>query len=171
MPYAAAPASHRARILADWHGAQPMVQMALSAMKARFFQVPADQWKPVFEKQVAWQLQSGHDEWWLWADCTSWARKRHEARLIEQSNCAGARGRQGDIRFFAIFPSFRIERRPDAHLPAGERIIALMFRLGMYRGRADSNPIDSRAHRELTDNRPEPKNFDARKSPARYDDG
>src|SRR6266513_2573056 len=60
MPYAAAPAVIGADP-AGGNGAQPAVPMVLFQHEGKIFQVPADQWKPVYE-QFAGQCKAEHDE-------------------------------------------------------------------------------------------------------------
>src|SRR5689334_22830615 len=60
MPYASAPSVISADG-ASGDGAQPTVPMVLFQNEGRIFQVPADQWKPVYE-QFANQCKAEHDE-------------------------------------------------------------------------------------------------------------
>jgi len=69
MPYAAAPALIPADPT-DGNGAQPAVPMVLFQHEGKIFQVPADQWKPVYD-QFAEQCKAEHDEVVALAGCTS----------------------------------------------------------------------------------------------------
>src|SRR5713101_3903851 len=81
MPYAAAPAVIPADPV-DGNGAQPAIPMVLFQNEGKIFQVPADQWKPVFE-QFAGQCKSEHDEVVALGGLHILGTERHEARRID----------------------------------------------------------------------------------------
>src|ERR1700694_3552046 len=83
MPYAAAPAVIGADP-ADGNGAQPTVPMVLFQNEGKIFQVPADQWKPVYE-QFAGQCKAEHDEVVALGGLHVLGTERHEARRIENA--------------------------------------------------------------------------------------
>src|SRR5207245_10012526 len=60
MPNAAAPAVIGADSN-DGNGSNPGVQMVLFQNEGKIFQVPSDQWKPVYD-QFAGQCKTEHDE-------------------------------------------------------------------------------------------------------------
>src|SRR6267154_2035806 len=100
MPYAAAPAVIAADS-ADGNGAQPAIPMVLFQNEGKIFQVPADQWKPVYE-QFAAQCKAEHDEVIALGGLHILGTERHEARRID-NQLRGRAGRQGDpgsSRFF-----------------------------------------------------------------------
>src|SRR6202011_5190709 len=100
MPYAAAPAVIGADP-AGGNGAQPAVPMVLFQHEGKIFQVPADQWKPVYE-QFAGQCKAEHDEVVALGGLHILGTERHEARRID-NQLRGRAGRQGDpgsSRFF-----------------------------------------------------------------------
>src|SRR5207253_10738452 len=100
MPYASAPAVIGADS-ADGNGAQPGVQMVLCQHEGKIFQVPSDQWKPVYD-QFAEQCKAEHDEVVALGGLHILGTERHEARRID-NQLRGRAGRQGDpgsSRFF-----------------------------------------------------------------------
>ena len=100
IPYAAAPAVIGADP-ADGNGAQPAVQMVLFQHEGKIFQVPSDQWKPVYE-QFSEQCKAEHDEVVALGGLHILGTERHEARRID-NQLRGRAGRQGDpgsSRFF-----------------------------------------------------------------------
>jgi len=68
----------------------PTIPMVLFQNEGKIFQVPADQWKPVFE-QFAGQCKSEHDEVVALGGLHILGTERHEARRIDNS-CAAAQG-------------------------------------------------------------------------------
>ena len=75
--------------------------MVLFQQEGRIFQVPADQWKPVFD-QFAEQCKTEHDEVIAMGGLHILGTERHEARRID-NQFRGRAGRQGDpgaSRFF-----------------------------------------------------------------------
>src|SRR6266850_874891 len=93
MPYAAAPAVIGADP-AGGNGNQPAVPMVLLQNEGKIFQVPADQWKPVYE-QFAEQCKAEHDEVVALGGLHILGTERHEARRID-NQLRGRAGRQGD---------------------------------------------------------------------------
>ncbi len=163
MPYAAAPAVIAADP-ADGNGAQPAIPMVLFQNEGKIFQVPADQWKPVFE-QFAGQCKSEHDEVVALGGLHILGTERHEARRID-NQLRGRAGRQGDPGSSRFFLSLEDDLM---RIFGGERIRALMFRLGMTEGvPIESRMISSRI--EKAQQSVEAQNFDARKHLLEYDD-
>src|SRR5467141_3500729 len=163
IPYAAAPAVIAADPV-DGNGAQPTIPMVLFQNEGKIFQVPADQWKPVFE-QFAGQCKSEHDEVVALGGLHILGTERHEARRID-NQLRGRAGRQGDpgsSRFFLCLEDDLMR------IFGGERVKALMFRLGMTEG----VPIESKLISRRIENAQksvEAQNFDARKHLLEYDD-
>jgi len=163
MPYAAAPAVIAADH-ADGNGTQPTIPMVLFQNEGKIFQVPADQWKPVFE-QFAGQCKSEHDEVVALGGLHILGTERHEARRID-NQLRGRAGRQGDPGSSRFFLSLEDDLM---RIFGGERIRALMFRLGMTEGvPIESRMISSRI--EKAQQSVEAQNFDARKHLLEYDD-
>src|SRR6266851_656587 len=163
MPYATAPAVIGADP-ADGNGAQPAVQMVLFQHEGKIFQVPADQWKPVYE-QFAEQCKAEHGEVVALGGLHILGTERHEARRID-NQLRGRAGRQGDPGSSRFFLSLEDDLM---RIFGGERIRALMFRLGMTEG----VPIESRmiSNRiETAQKTVEGQNFEARKHLLEYDD-
>jgi preprotein translocase subunit SecA len=163
MPYAAAPAVISADP-AGGNGAQPTVQMILFQHEGKIFQVPADQWKPVYA-QFAEQCKAEHDEVVALGGLHILGTERHEARRID-NQLRGRAGRQGDPGSSRFFLSLEDDLM---RIFGGERIRALMYRFGMTEG----VPIESRmiSNRiEKAQQSVEAQNFDARKHLLEYDD-
>jgi preprotein translocase subunit SecA len=162
MPYAAAPAV----IGADTEGA-PMPAaspMVLFQNEGKIFQVPADQWKPVYE-QFAEQCKSEHDEVVAMGGLHILGTERHEARRID-NQLRGRAGRQGDPGSSRFFLSLEDDLM---RIFGGERVKALMFRLGMTEGIPIESGLISRKI-EGAQKSVEAQNFDARKHLLEYDD-
>jgi len=163
MPYAAAPAV----IPADGAGAevpQPAVQMVLFQHEGKIFQVPSDQWKPVYE-DFAGQCKAEHDEVVALGGLHILGTERHEARRID-NQLRGRAGRQGDPGSSRFFLSLEDDLM---RIFGGERIKALMYRFGMTEG----VPIESKMISNRIENAQkgvEAQNFDARKHLLEYDD-
>src|SRR5438445_373373 len=163
MPYAAAPAVIGADP-ADGNGAQPTIPMVLFQNEGKIFQVPADQWKPVYE-QFAGQCKSEHEEVVVLGGLHILGTERHEARRID-NQLRGRAGRQGDPGSSRFFLSLEDDLM---RIFGGERVKALMFRLGMTEG----VPIESKLISRRIENAQksvEAQNFDARKHLLEYDD-
>ncbi len=163
MPYAAAPAVIGADP-AGGNGAQPSVPMVLFQHEGKIFQVPADQWKPVYD-QFAEQCKAEHDEVVTLGGLHILGTERHEARRID-NQLRGRAGRQGDPGSSRFFLSLEDDLM---RIFGGERVKALMFRLGMTEG----VPIESKLISRRIENAQksvEAQNFDARKHLLEYDD-
>src|SRR6266478_604313 len=163
MPYAAAPAV----IAADPAGgdaAQPAVQMVLFQHEGKIFQVPADHWRPVYD-QFAEQCKAEHDEVVALGGLHILGTERHEARRID-NQLRGRAGRQGDPGSSRFFLSLEDDLM---RIFGGERVKALMFRLGMTEGVPIESGLISRRI-ENAQKSVEAQNFDARKHLLEYDD-
>jgi preprotein translocase subunit SecA len=165
MPYAQAPAV----IGADGQSstgdvAASAAPMVLFQHEGKIFQVPADQWKPVYE-QFAQQCKAEHDEVVSLGGLHILGTERHEARRID-NQLRGRAGRQGDPGSSRFFLSLEDDLM---RIFGGERVKALMFRLGMTEG----VPIESKLISRRIENAQksvEAQNFDARKHLLEYDD-
>jgi preprotein translocase subunit SecA len=163
MPYAAAPAVIGAEP-SNGDGAQPGVQMVLFQHEGKIFQVPSDQWKPIYD-QFAEQCKAEHDEVVALGGLHILGTERHEARRID-NQLRGRAGRQGDPGSSRFFLSLEDDLM---RIFGGERVKALMYRLGMTEG----VPIESKMISNRIENAQksvEAQNFDARKHLLEYDD-
>jgi preprotein translocase subunit SecA len=163
MPYASAPAVIGAAS-GNGDGAQPAVQMTLFQHEGKIFQVPQDQWKPVYD-QFADQCKAEHDEVVALGGLHILGTERHEARRID-NQLRGRAGRQGDPGSSRFFLSLEDDLM---RIFGGERVKQLMFRLGMTEG----VPIESKLISNRIENAQksvEAQNFDARKHLLEYDD-
>jgi preprotein translocase subunit SecA len=163
MPYAAAPAVIGADPAAG-NGAQPAVPMVLFQHEGKIFQVPADQWKPVYD-QFAEQCKAEHDEVVALGGLHILGTERHEARRID-NQLRGRAGRQGDPGSSRFFLSLEDDLM---RIFGGERVKQLMFRLGMTEGVPIESGLISRRI-ENAQKSVEAQNFDARKHLLEYDD-
>jgi preprotein translocase subunit SecA len=161
MPYAAAPAVIPAEAGKD---AQPAVAMVLFQHEGKIFQVPSDQWKPVYE-EFALQCKAEHDEVVALGGLHILGTERHEARRID-NQLRGRAGRQGDPGSSRFFLSLEDDLM---RIFGGERMQALMFRLGMTEGVPIESGLISRRI-ENAQKSVEAQNFDARKHLLEYDD-
>ena len=161
MPYAAAPAVIPAETGKD---AQPAVTMVLFQHEGKIFQVPADQWKPVYD-EFAQQCKAEHDEVVALGGLHILGTERHEARRID-NQLRGRAGRQGDPGSSRFFLSLEDDLM---RIFGGERMQALMFRLGMTEGVPIESGLISRRI-ENAQKSVEAQNFDARKHLLEYDD-
>src|ERR1700740_2581072 len=163
MPYAAAPAVIGADG-ASGDGAQAAAPMVLFQNEGKIFHGPADQWKPVYD-QFADQCKSEHDEVVNLGGLHILGTERHEARRID-NQLRGRAGRQGDPGSSRFFLSLEDDLM---RIFGGERVKALMYRLGMTEG----VPIESKLISRRIENAQksvEAQNFDARKHLLEYDD-
>jgi preprotein translocase subunit SecA len=163
IPYAAAPAVIAAGG-ADGQSAEPSIPMVLFQHEAKIFQVPKDQWDPVYQ-QFADQCKAEHDEVVSLGGLHILGTERHEARRID-NQLRGRAGRQGDPGSSRFFLSLEDDLM---RIFGGERVKQLMFRLGMTEG----VPIESRLISSRIENAQksvEGQNFDARKHLLEYDD-
>src|SRR6201981_537153 len=163
MPYAAAPAVIGAEST-DGNAPQEAVPMVLFQTEGKIFQVPQEQWKPVYD-QFAEQCKAEHDEVVGLGGLHILGTERHEARRID-NQLRGRAGRQGDpgsSRFFLCLEDDLMR------IFGGERVKALMFRLGMTEGVPIESKLISRRI-ETAQKSVEAQNFDARKHLLEYDD-
>src|SRR2546430_2337949 len=163
MPYAAAPAVIGADPTSG-NGDQPAIPMVLFQHEGKIFQVPADHWKPVYD-QFAEHCKAEHDEVVALGGLHILGTERHEARRID-NQLRGRAGRQGDPGSSRFFLSLEDDLM---RIFGGERIRALMFRLGM----TEVVPIESGLISRRIENAQktvEAQNFDARKHLLEYDD-
>src|SRR6516165_3886363 len=162
MPYAAAPAVIGAE---TGNGDAPVaVQMVLFQHEGKIFQVPKEQWDPMYQ-QFADQCKTEHDEVVALGGLHILGTERHEARRID-NQLRGRAGRQGDPGSSRFFLSLEDDLM---RIFGGERVKQLMFRLGMTEG----VPIESRLISSRIENAQksvEAQNFDARKHLLEYDD-
>src|SRR6202022_2213222 len=163
MPYAAAPAVIGSDG-ASGDGAQAVAPMVLFQNEGKIFQVPADQWKPVYD-QFANQCKSEHDEVVELGGLHILGTERHEARRID-NQLRGRAGRQGDPGSSRFFLSLEDDLM---RIFGGERVKALMYRLGMTEGVPIESGLISRRI-ENAQKSVEAQNFDARKPLLEYDD-
>jgi preprotein translocase subunit SecA len=143
---------------------EPAQQMVLFQIEGKIFQVPADQWKPVYD-EFARQCRTEHDEVVSLGGLHILGTERHEARRID-NQLRGRAGRQGDPGSSRFFLSLEDEL---LRVFGGERIRALMYRLGMTEG----VPIESRIISRQIENAQkarESHNFEMRKHLLEYDD-
>jgi preprotein translocase subunit SecA len=160
MPYAAAPAV----ISADGNNVQPAAPMVLFQNEGKIFQVPVDQWKPVYG-QFSEQCKAEHDEVVALGGLHILGTERHEARRID-NQLRGRAGRQGDPGSSRFFLSLEDDLM---RIFGGERIKQLMYRFGMTEGvPIESKMISNRI--EKAQESVEAQNFDARKHLLEYDD-
>jgi preprotein translocase subunit SecA len=164
MPYASAPAVIAAVDGAGNSAAAPVAPMVLFQHEGKIFQVPADQWKPVYN-QFAEQCKAEHDEVVALGGLHILGTERHEARRID-NQLRGRAGRQGDPGSSRFFLSLEDDLM---RIFGGERVKALMFRLGMTEGVPIESGLISRRI-ENAQKSVEAQNFDARKHLLEYDD-
>jgi preprotein translocase subunit SecA len=160
MPYAAASAV----IGPNGSGSSTTQSMVLFQHEGRIFQVPLEQWKPIYE-QFAEQCRAEHDEVVAHGGLHILGTERHEARRID-NQLRGRAGRQGDLGSSRFYLSLEDDL---LRIFGGERVKALMFRLGMTEG----VPIESRLISRRIENAQkavEAQNFEARKHLLEYDD-
>ncbi|HUJ31461.1 MAG TPA: preprotein translocase subunit SecA [Candidatus Acidoferrum sp.] len=182
MPYAPAGAVVGAAVAAGAGGAETPAQadatatggngasaagnvpMVLFQQEGKIFQVPLEQWKPIYD-QFAQQCKAEHDEVIALGGLHILGTERHEARRID-NQLRGRAGRQGDPGSSRFFLSLEDDL---LRIFGGERVKALMYRLGMTEG----VPIESRLISKRIENAQkavEAQNFEARKHLLEYDD-
>jgi preprotein translocase subunit SecA len=138
--------------------------MVLFQQEGRIYQVPLEQWKPLYD-QFAEQCRAEHDEVVAMGGLHILGTERHEARRID-NQLRGRAGRQGDPGSSRFFLSLEDDL---LRIFGGERVKALMFRLGMTEG----VPIESKLISKRIENAQkavEAQNFEARKHLLEYDD-
>jgi preprotein translocase subunit SecA len=161
------PAQADAAIAAGNGGAPPASKetpMVLFQQEGKIFQVPLEQWKPIFD-QFAGQCRAEHDEVVGLGGLHILGTERHEARRID-NQLRGRAGRQGDPGSSRFFLSLEDDL---LRIFGGDRVKALMYRLGMTEG----IPIESRLISKRIENAQkdrEAQNFEARKHLLEYDD-
>jgi preprotein translocase subunit SecA len=164
MPYAAAPAVIAAESSNGDEPAPAAVQMVLFQHEGKIFQVPKEQWDPVFQEFTE-QCKAEHDEVVALGGLHILGTERHEARRID-NQLRGRAGRQGDPGSSRFFLSLEDDLM---RIFGGERVKQMMFRLGMTEG----VPIESKLISNRIENAQksvEAQNFDARKHLLEYDD-
>ena len=138
--------------------------MVLFQQEGKIYQVPLDQWKPIYD-QFAEQCRAEHDDVVALGGLHILGTERHDARRID-NQLRGRAGRQGDpgsSRFFLSLEDNLLR------IFGGERIKGLMYSLGMKEG----IPIESRLISKRIENAQkavEAQNFEARKHLLEYDD-
>jgi preprotein translocase subunit SecA len=138
--------------------------MVLFQVEGKIYQVPLEQWKPVFD-EFSQQCRAEHDEVVALGGLHILGTERHEARRID-NQLRGRAGRQGDPGSSRFFLSLEDDL---LRIFGGERVKALMYRLGMTEG----VPIESRLITNRIENAQkarEAQNFEARKHLLEYDD-
>src|SRR6202034_1573182 len=138
--------------------------MVLFQQEGKIYQVPLDQWKPVFD-QFAEQCKSEHDEVVAMGGLHILGTERHEARRID-NQLRRRGGRQGDPGASRFFLSLEDDLR---RIFGGEKVKAMMHWLGMTEG----VPIESKLISKRIENAQkavEAQNFEARKHLLEYDD-
>jgi len=138
--------------------------MVLFQQEGKIFQVPAEVWKPIYDQFVQ-QCRAEHDEVIALGGLHILGTERHEARRID-NQLRGRAGRQGDPGSSRFFLSLEDDL---LRVFGGERVKALMFRLGMTEG----VPIESKLISRRIENAQkavEAQNFEARKHLLEYDD-
>jgi preprotein translocase subunit SecA len=138
--------------------------MVLFQQEGKIYQVPLDQWKPIFD-QFAEQCKAEHDEVVAMGGLHILGTERHEARRID-NQLRGRAGRQGDPGASRFFLSLEDDL---LRIFGGERVKALMFRLGMTEGVPIESTLISRRI-ENAQKAVEAQNFEARKHLLEYDD-
>jgi preprotein translocase subunit SecA len=160
IPYIAAPAV----IGTEGSNGNTAPNMVLFQQEGKIFQVPADQWKPIYDHYVA-QCRTEHDEVIAMGGLHILGTERHESRRID-NQLRGRAGRQGDPGSSRFFLSLEDDL---LRVFGGERVKALMYRLGMTEG----IPIESKLISRRIENAQmavEAQNFEARKHLLEYDD-
>ncbi len=161
IPYAAAPAVIGAT--GDAKGA-PASHMVLFQVEGKIFQVPLEQWKPIFDPFVE-QCRTEREEVIGLGGLHILGTERHEARRID-NQLRGRAGRQGDPGSSRFYLSLEDDL---LRVFGGERVKALMYRLGMTEGVPIESKLISRRI-ESAQETVEAQNFEARKHLLEYDD-
>ncbi|HEV7969008.1 MAG TPA: preprotein translocase subunit SecA [Candidatus Acidoferrales bacterium] len=160
IPYTSAPAV----IGGEGSDGNTAPNMVLFQQEGKIFQVPAEQWKPLYDI-YAEQCRAEHDEVIALGGLHILGTERHEARRID-NQLRGRAGRQGDPGSSRFFLSLEDDL---LRVFGGERVKALMYRLGMTEG----IPIESKLISRRIENAQmavEAQNFEARKHLLEYDD-
>jgi preprotein translocase subunit SecA len=138
--------------------------MYLFQHEGRIFQVPLDQWKSIHATYTE-QCRAEHDEVVAAGGLHILGTERHEARRID-NQLRGRAGRQGDPGSSRFFLSLEDDLM---RIFGGERVKALMYRLGMTEGVPIESGLISRRI-ENAQKAVEAQNFEARKHLLEYDD-
>ena len=160
IPYTSAPAV----IGGDSSNGNSSPNMVLFQQEGKIFQVPAEQWKPLYDLYAA-QCRTEHDEVIALGGLHILGTERHESRRID-NQLRGRAGRQGDPGSSRFFLSLEDDL---LRVFGGERVKALMFRLGMTEGVPIESKLISRRI-ESAQEAVEAQNFEARKHLLEYDD-
>jgi len=158
MPYAAA-----SSVIGDGAG-NTAANMVLFQIEGKIFQVPREQWLPIYNQFVD-QCRTEREEVIALGGLHILGTERHEARRID-NQLRGRAGRQGDPGSSRFFLSLEDDL---LRVFGGERVKALMYRLGMTEG----VPIESKLISRRIENAQkavEAQNFEARKHLLEYDD-
>ncbi len=140
------------------------VAMVLFQQEGKIFQVPLEQWKPLYD-QFAEQCRAEHDEVVAMGGLHILGTERHEARRID-NQLRGRAGRQGDPGSSRFFLSLEDDL---LRIFGGERVKSMMYFLGMKEGiPIESKMISKRI--EHAQKSVEAQNFEARKHLLEYDD-
>ncbi len=148
----------------ELHETPAPTQMVLFQIEGKIFQVPIDQWQPIYD-EYAKQCKAEHDEVVGLGGLHILGTERHEARRID-NQLRGRAGRQGDPGSSRFFLSLEDDLM---RIFGGERIKALMYRLGMK----ENVPIESKMISKRIENSQkerEAHNFEMRKHLLEYDD-
>ncbi|MGO9590771.1 MAG: preprotein translocase subunit SecA [Candidatus Acidiferrales bacterium] len=138
--------------------------MVLFQQEGKIFQVPLDQWKPIFDEFAA-HCKIEHDEVVAMGGLHILGTERHEARRID-NQLRGRAGRQGDPGSSRFFLSLEDDL---LRIFGGEKVKAMMHWLGMTEGvPIESKMISKRI--ESAQESVEAQNFEARKHLLEYDD-
>ena len=140
------------------------VAMVLFQQEGKIFQVPLEQWKPIYD-QFAAQCKTEHDEVVALGGLHILGTERHEARRID-NQLRGRAGRQGDPGSSRFFLSLEDDL---LRIFGGERVQKFFYMLGMKEG----VPLESKMLSRQIENAQknvEGQNFEARKHLLEYDD-
>ena len=159
MPYAAASA-----VIGADGGNSPATNMVLFQIEGKIFQVPLEQWKPIYD-QFNEQCRAERDEVIAMGGLHILGTERHESRRID-NQLRGRAGRQGDPGSSRFYLSLEDDL---LRVFGGERVKALMYRLGMTEGVPIESKLISRRI-ESAQETVEAQNFEARKHLLEYDD-
>jgi preprotein translocase subunit SecA len=142
----------------------PAPAMVLFQQEGKIFQVPLDQWKPIYDEFAA-QCKQEHDEVVAMGGLHILGTERHEARRID-NQLRGRAGRQGDPGSSRFFLSLEDDL---LRIFGGEKMQSMMHWLGMTEGvPIESKLISKRI--EGAQKQVEAQNFEARKHLLEYDD-
>ncbi len=138
--------------------------MVLFQQEGKIFQVPLDQWKPIYDEFAA-QCKIEHDEVVAMGGLHILGTERHEARRID-NQLRGRAGRQGDPGSSRFFLSLEDDL---LRIFGGEKVKAMMHWLGMTEGVPIESKMISKRIEDAQES-VEAQNFEARKHLLEYDD-